>query len=664
MRKSGVISFVLCFIFLIGFTLAVSCTNFSYSDWNSCSSGTQARTVTNSTPINCTGGSPVLTQNCTVTTTVRVNTSSIDKGFDCLVQQIKSDCTGAATVQEIALSIMASPNNTEKCVKRLKTFAKTNCFGTGSTCSVKDTALAIVALNHAKEQTSNYISWLKNQTRTSTDLIWQLEQDSIEKSDCEITYDSQEYPFSVLENKKITSSAGNCFSLTQSDYWFQISPSCYDKEFSLVCNTNFLAALMYKTPNSQTLYLLSSPQTAAANNPVNIKVKSTCFGTSACDYEASLWAVLALKDSGENIDEYIPYLISAEELNSQYLPSAFLHMIVDWSDYGTKLIKEQKQTYWEADSTAYDKYYDTSLALIALSESVTQQQVANAKSWLSNFAPGPDGCWGSNNKIRDSAIALWAIASRPYSSIPNSDFTGCTEASPSFSCINSFQCAPADKLPAYVCGGVGKVCCRSVALQSCSEIQGIICSSGKICDGVEKASSDSAKCCTSGVCKVAQTLSSCELESGSCETSCSTSQTESSLDCGLSSDKCCLAKEAPAPKKSLTWLWILLIILIIIIAILIVFRERVQLWWFKVRNKVKEDRGNSNVTNNRGPPPSYPGMRAPMRTMGNSMPQPQQRNVPPIAQQRVMPASSQRAPVKKSSSEDDDVFKKLKDMGK
>ncbi|KKQ60703.1 MAG: hypothetical protein US81_C0014G0008 [Parcubacteria group bacterium GW2011_GWE2_38_18] len=43
-----------------------TCTSFNYSNWGTCVNGRQTRNVTSSYPANCTGGNPVLTQNCTV----------------------------------------------------------------------------------------------------------------------------------------------------------------------------------------------------------------------------------------------------------------------------------------------------------------------------------------------------------------------------------------------------------------------------------------------------------------------------------------------------------------------------------------------------------------------------------------------------------------------
>ncbi len=42
----------------------VTCTSFTYSGWSTCSNGSQTRTVTSSSPAGCTGGTPTLTQSC------------------------------------------------------------------------------------------------------------------------------------------------------------------------------------------------------------------------------------------------------------------------------------------------------------------------------------------------------------------------------------------------------------------------------------------------------------------------------------------------------------------------------------------------------------------------------------------------------------------------
>jgi hypothetical protein len=97
------------------------------------------------------------------------------------------------------LTILASPSNAvaKSCVERLETFKKTNCFGTGSGCDIKETAMAILALEHTGATTTPYEDWLLNKTMTATNIIWYLEQDSTVRTTCEINYDSTDYPFTV-----------------------------------------------------------------------------------------------------------------------------------------------------------------------------------------------------------------------------------------------------------------------------------------------------------------------------------------------------------------------------------------------------------------------------------------------------------------------------------
>ncbi len=45
-----------------------TCSSFTYSSWGTCTNSTQSRTVTSSSPTGCTGGSPITTQSCVVTT--------------------------------------------------------------------------------------------------------------------------------------------------------------------------------------------------------------------------------------------------------------------------------------------------------------------------------------------------------------------------------------------------------------------------------------------------------------------------------------------------------------------------------------------------------------------------------------------------------------------
>lgn len=75
-RTSG-ITFTATQNIYIGTTPPNSCTSFTYSAWGACSSDSQTRTVLTSMPSDCTGGSPVLIQSCTVgSTSTSTNTQT------------------------------------------------------------------------------------------------------------------------------------------------------------------------------------------------------------------------------------------------------------------------------------------------------------------------------------------------------------------------------------------------------------------------------------------------------------------------------------------------------------------------------------------------------------------------------------------------------------
>lgn len=544
-----------------------------------------------------------LTTNSTNTTTIsnnirttNINKTNIERGFSCLIDKVKSDCSGAKNIEEIAFTILASPDGvTDDCVAKLETLKKDSCFGTSSSCDIKETALAIIALNHVAKDTSRYVDWLKNQTVVSSDLIWYMQQNSEGATNCEITYDAQEYSFSVDENKKLSGSLGSCLDLTNANYWLMVSPSCYEKKFSMVCEKDFVATLMYKQPESQTIYILSDTKSAAANKPIELQVKSVCFGRNSCDYEASLWATLALRKTGAETQSYLPYLIASTDSNSQYLPSAFLHMIVDFSEFGSKLITEQQFNYWEAENTAHNKYYDTALAILALDVN-KQEQVTSARDWLENTAQESDGCWNSGSII-ETAFVLWSLERRvPIITTPEIPITYCTTAN--YFCIATSSCPNEERLPNYYCS-TGS-CCRNENLQSCSELEGSVCSDGEQCSGLEQRTSDTDSCCT-GICEEVETSSECELGGGSCRASCTSNQEEKSLDCDDSDFVCCKTV-IKSEGGSLWWLWLLLILLIILLAIAIWKREQIKVWIYKKKSGFKEGNNSSS-----GMPPVNPG---------------------------------------------------------
>ncbi len=612
--------------------------------------------VNNTTTNNSIITPPIVSNN--TSPTLQQNLSKLDKAYSCLENKTKSKCSTLST-QEIALTILAVPSQAvlTECRDALKARRTTsNCFSAGSSgsCTIKDTALAIIALNSLGENIDPYKNWLLTKNITSRDLIWYLQQDSNEASQCTISYDSNDYRVNIGIDKKISISAGSCLQLAQSNFWFQVSQNCYNKEFKIACDKDFIATLLYKQANSQTLFVLSDTPSKPAFGEIFLKIKAQCFSTSSsCDYEGSLWATIALLKTGTSVENFVPYVLALGESNKQYLPNAFIYSITSYQDYASKLIQQQQVgNYWLADSSANNRFYDTAIAILSLKDS-SSPQVVNAKNWLL-FSQPSTGCW--QNTIKDTAIILWALTDRTASIIPGNTTTYCTQAS--YYCIPNAECPSAQLLNNYYCPNLGDKCCQTSNLKPCSQYPGIVCASGQQCSGASRQASDTNLCCLS-TCVPIPTASECDNQGYSCQDSCSSTQESITYSCN-SEQVCCRTKTTQATGSKL-WLWILIAIIILLLIILFLARDRLRLWWFKIRNTREGSDSESRMPPRPGFPPIRPMPSRPImpqqRQMQRPQPQPQRQMLP----QRPPQSQPQKSQPRK---EPDDVFKKLRDMSK
>jgi hypothetical protein len=572
------------------------------------------------------------------------DTNGADLAFECLEEKA-GDCTGLTT-QELALTILATPENIfDDCVEELQDRKSSNNWG-----NVRDTSLAILALEHAGEDTEASEEWLLSQSRTPTRLIWYLQQDSDGATECHIGYQTNDYTVNIGENKKIDSNAGSCLTRAQSNFWLQVSTTCYNEEISIQCDKDFIATLLYKNADSNVIYPLEGTDSAPALGTIDLKVNSKCFGTTSCEYEATAWATLALLETGHSIEEYIPYVIAMGGSNGQYLPNAFSYMTTNYDDYATKLIASQKiGNYWEAASSAYNRYYDTSLALVATGSS-SSEQIAKAKEWMF-FSQGSNGCW--QNSIRDTAIALWALEGRSgRSSNGGGSVTYCTQAD--YFCIPSAECTGAQDVgDSYFCPSLSNTCCTTENLQECSAYGGSECTSEEICVGNERKATDTIECCT-GTCEERPQTTECESNYFYCKESCSSSQEEASYSCS-GSGICCKPSE-PKEKGSTWWIWLLIILTLLVLgAIGYIYRDKLKLLWFQMISKFKKDKGGKKGASSGGPRPGIP-------------PRP---GFPPVRRmtQRPSPRPGQRPTSGKRSYDRRDkamseTFSKLRNMSK
>ena len=581
----------------------------------------------------------------------------IDNAYSCLEDKVEGECDSLSSEEKIFSLLAINQCKAEV----IDDSSEGECWPDGS-CRLKTTAQAILALDNAGANIDEAQQWLLSQNRTPSNLIWYLQIESNDQTTCTIEYTGFSGTINIQEDKKINGDAGQCFSLTQNNYWLEIStsPFCSNQEFSISCDKDFSTTLLFKEQTSSTIHVFQQTSSAAPAGTTIEKIESFCFREGGignpCNYEGSLWAALTLDSLGEDMSPYLPYLITLAEDNQKFLPDAFLYFITANTEYSTSLLLKQKhvgtQYYWKESE---DKYYDTALALFPFKHE-TSLEKTNSKQWLLE-TQDVDGCWQDNT--RNTAFILASIWSEDFSSGGNGNGGGLQdcESVGGYYCVNQGSCIGYDGeiRSDYDCPGVLSECCTVPPEQlTCAEQEGEICSSNEICSVNSISAADTNNCCVGGICQDAPTSSECEQQLGICRTSCSSNEQQAAYSCEFTGDICCVFKTTSG--GSYTWIWILLI-LIVLVVIGIIFRDKLRRLWFKIRSKSKgskpgpRPRPGSRLGpgHRRPPPPDYPMRR----------PRPERRILP-----TVNPPLRPIQRHSKSQKELDDVLKKLKSMGK
>ena len=543
---------------------------------------------------------------------------------------------------------------------------------------LKFTSEVFLALESLNMDSDFARDWLLTQERASVGLDWFLEIDSPTATTC--TVDSLNVNTVVInEDKEITSLTGSsCLTLDSAGYWMKITPSCYDRNFTVSCDSGFISTLLYQVPNSETIYVSEKTSSGSAGGITIERINSLCFGAgSSCDYEESLWAILALSIAGEETKNYLQYLTASAENNQNLLPSAFLYFITGKTEYKNELLSKQINSKWW--TYLGDRYYGTALALYFLRFEESQEK-SDAIDWLLSEAQNGDGCWDSGN-VRNTAFLLASVFpdGSPGSggggtggggSLINGSTGGgvndveCTSAG--YFCSSMINCVGAI-LSEYSCSTGTYVCCsQETQLETCSEQSGDICSQSQNCVGigsVEVQASDlfsGELCCFSGSCQTPSPGSGGGTGEGTCESSggecringCLSGEDEAfSFSCDFSSDDCCLPSNGEEPGGSANWAWVFAILILIVLVILgIVFRDKLRVLLFRIKSKFKKGKpsGFSRM------PPRRAVSRRPLSRRSLPGRTPPLNMKPPVG----------KTPASRTKGELDDVLKKLKKIGK
>ncbi|MBM3233139.1 hypothetical protein FJZ18_03175 [Candidatus Pacearchaeota archaeon] len=590
------------------------------------------------------------TSKATTVTVPEVSQDVPTKGYACLEAKIKNQSSFSleqAIFGAIALGYQ------KPLIDKIGAEKRSNdvCWP-ASSCDVKTTAQVALAYSRAGQANENIISWLEARKGGAVGLTWYLEIDITDHtpSTCTVSYDSTQKEISILGDMKIGSGASTgCFTPSVSGYWLRISDSCLDKKFTVSCKKDFVTTLLYEKVGG-IVYISSETHNAGADATTTEQVNAKCFkNAQGCDYEGSLWAALVLTHLKKDINDVVPYLRAMAEDSPQYFPSSFLYFVVPTQDqYGEIVQRQHSSKFWEIIGSPYKKFYDTSLAILALDRSSNPRtEVAQAKKYLEG-AQSKDGCWNARDNIVDTSFILFSGWPRAAAQGGGGGGGGslCSAVSGASCETDKSACISAGgKELSNQCLKAREFCCSvKVPTQSCTGAKGFNCKENEECLGTRLDISNSGICCSiecSPKVERETCPSSGELK-GTCRSGCGDNEEQSSQFTCSGGTVCCLEKGKAGPGAN-WFLIIILILLIILVIVAIVYRDKIRVAWFSWRHGVK----TSPVT--RGPPPApvmatRPGPRPP------GYPRPMAR--PPFRPRTV-----------EKDKEMEETFKKLKEMG-
>jgi len=339
--------------------------------------------------------------------------SEINAAFSCLNDGI-NDASSLTLEQAIFASLADVSDSKIESTFADKKDDSEECWG-NSGCNVKETAQAALAKKDNGDGIDSIVSWLEGESGVIQGLTWYL-QISINNNlpaECSIEHEDVEVDVDVNDDLTLSGSPGSCLSFSNSNYWLKISDNCVDEEFRVTCNESFKTNLLYEESGGGTVFVSASTNERGARAESTEKITARCFRVgSTCDYEASLWATMALSVNGDDTSDYAPYLRALSDSNKKYFPSAFLYHILGETSGSDELYNEiitsrPLNGIWSITGSPQSDFYDSALAILALGSGnggADSSHLGDAIEELFD-EQGGDGCFGS---LVDTSFILYA----------------------------------------------------------------------------------------------------------------------------------------------------------------------------------------------------------------------------------------------------------------
>lgn len=478
----------------------------------------------------------------------------VDGAYNYLISQVDGRWSSLES-EEASLSLLALSYDDRlaldgKNALMAKSF-ESKCWPSTS-CKIKDTAFAILALNRLGADIEDASDWLMDQQKAFqvSGISWFLQIDSQQATNCTVSYETtRTVTDKIILNKDRTYSftSSSCLELTPDKYWLKIKSNCLDKVFSVSCDDPAVLSLPYKLGNL--LYI----QSQAVNTPGQISINTICLKEGAsCAYEGTLWAAYALMKAGKEYGQLLPYLIGEASNNKKYLPDAILFPLTIKEEHALAVLSQQaREGYW-TDVGGHGRYYDTALSSLSMFD-YAPDNVTKAKSWLLKNQ-NPDYSWGAY-KIKDTAFVLFTVW--PKAAVKGGNDcvdtynyhcrTSCEsdEENVIYSCFSGICCAPKEAVEGCKsiedCSKaecIGKIVTDMYGMKgrceipeltcddnfdndnngltdlsdpncqkSCLDLEGTECSADERCEGRLKKSIETERCCIGDCVKEEKTCS-------------------------------------------------------------------------------------------------------------------------------------------------------------
>ncbi len=583
--------------------------------------------------------------------TISTNKNVIDKAYQCLQTQINNRDPNSLSLQELVFGVLALGGSNSNLISKIENKAVGGDHWAETSSSIKDTSQVLMAYKRISKNTDSVRAWLESNRKTATDLTWYLEIDIDNQipSQCTIKGSTEEKTININSDMTLSGATGSCLTISHQGFWLKVSNSCIDQNFTITCDHDFTTSTLYQRTSSETFFVSPNTHSAPLGGQTQESFNSNCFSASAtgCDYEGTLWATLALDILNKDTSDYLPYLLALSEANQKYLPSSFLYVLTNGDDQYSKLVQLQEQNkYWQAQTTANNKFYDSALALLALKNS-NSAEFSKSRGYFESITSS-DGCWNENN-IRDTGFLLYAGWPKAVSSGSGSSTSKSCEVN-SYTCVSVISCNQigGEVYTQYDCSS-GVCCSKSPEVLSCESQGGKICSASETCSGATSQSSEGS-CCLEN-CEVTPQQSECAIAGGICVSSCTDNEVQISQVCP-DNQICCDNKQVS--ESNTNWvLWIiLLVILIALVVVGIKFKDKIRLMLYK----------KSQSTSDSYKSGSPPGGRPPFPPAKGAIPfRPQPR---PISFQGSIPSVINKPRQTPEDKEIEETMRKLKDMGK